>query len=82
MGFDQYFYDALEELVFDRGDWFLSRNLVKPLEKKLGEPISPIKVGHYLSRMADRFILRSRYIKKAPLERIKEYQVINWALKL
>ena len=82
MGFQQYFYDALEELVLDRGDWFLARNIVNPLENKLDEPVSPVKVGHYLSRMADRLILRSRYIKKAPLERIKEYQVINWALKL
>jgi len=82
MGFHQYFYDAIEELAVNRGDWFLARNLVKPLEKKLGEPISPVKVGHYLSKMSDRLILRSRYIKKAPLERIKEYQVINWALKL
>lgn len=78
MGFQQYLYDAIEELVVNRGDWFLARNIVKPLEEKLGEPVSPVKVGHYLSKMSERLILESRYIKKAPLERIKEYRVIKW----
>ena len=82
MGFQQYFYDAIEELAVKRGDWFLARNLIKSLEKKLDEPISPVKVGHYLSKMSDRLILESRYIKTAPLERIKEYRTIKWNPKL
>ena len=74
----QAFYDALEELVLKRGDWFLARNLVKPLEKKLGEPVSPVTVGWCLSKMSHRLLLESRYIAKAPLERIKEYRTIKW----
>jgi len=74
----QALYDAIEELVFNRGDWFLARNLVKSLEKKLGEPVSPVTVGWHLTRLVGQLVLESRYIGKAPLERIKEYHTIKW----
>lgn len=75
MGFQKHFYDAVEELALNREDWFLSRNLVRPLEEKLGKKVSPVKVGWYLTRMVDRLILESRFIREAPLDRIKEYRV-------
>ena len=77
MGFRQYFYDAVKELALKREDKFLARNLVSPLEEKLNEPVSSIKVGWYLTRLCDAWILDSQYIDKAPLERIKEYWVRN-----
>jgi len=72
------FQDAVEALAVKRGDWFLARNLVKPLEKKLGEPVSPVTVGWHLTRLVGRLILESQYIAEAPLERIKEYCTIKW----
>ena len=77
MGFQKYFYEAVKELALKREDKFLARNLVRPLEEKLGEKVSPVKVGWYLTRLCDAWFLDSSYIKKAPLDRTKEYWVRN-----
>ncbi|GAG89806.1 unnamed protein product [marine sediment metagenome] len=72
------FHAAIEELALKRGDWFLARNLVNPLEKKLGKSVSSISVGKHLSKMSDRLILESRFLKNAQVDGLKEYHVIKW----
>lgn len=76
MTFRKRIYDATKEVALEQEGWFIAREIVPEITNRFGLTVNSKRVGHYLSLMSDRWMLRQRRINEGLRERIWEYHTL------